>query len=200
MDNPKINKHFILGSGSKRRSDLLKQIGVNLDLVLSPEINEIIKPKELPINYVKRMAIEKNIIFQDQHKQSIILTADTIVSLGRRVLPKAINKEIAESCLKQLSGRRHKVYTSFAISTPNNILRTKTVQSIVKFKRLDAKEILYYLDSNEWEGKAGGYAIQGVAASFINFISGSYSNIVGLPLAEVYRMLLSVGYQFRNDK
>jgi septum formation protein len=200
MDNPKINKHFILGSGSKRRSDLLKQIGVNLDLVLSPEINEVIKPKELPINYVKRMAIEKNIIFQDQHKQSIILTADTIVSLGRRVLPKAINKEIAESCLKQLSGRRHKVYTSFAISTPNNILRTKTVQSIVKFKRLDAKEILYYLDSNEWEGKAGGYAIQGVAASFINFISGSYSNIVGLPLAEVYRMLLSVGYEFRNDK
>jgi septum formation protein len=200
MDNPKINKHFILGSGSKRRSDLLKQIGVNLDLVLPPEINEIIKPKELPINYVKRMAIEKNIIFQDQHKQSIILTADTIVSLGRRVLPKAINKEIAESCLKQLSGRRHKVYTSFAISTPNNILRTKTVQSIVKFKRLDAKEILYYLDSNEWEGKAGGYAIQGVAASFINFISGSYSNIVGLPLAEVYRMLLSVGYEFRNDK
>ena len=200
MDNPKVNKHFILGSGSKRRSDLLKQIGVNLDLVLPPEINEIIKPKELPINYVKRMAIEKNIIFQDQHKQSIILTADTIVSLGRRVLPKAINKEIAESCLKQLSGRRHKVYTSFAISTPNNILRTKTVQSIVKFKRLDAKEILYYLDSNEWEGKAGGYAIQGVAASFINFISGSYSNIVGLPLAEVYRMLLSVGYEFRNDK
>jgi septum formation protein len=200
MDNPKINKHFILGSGSKRRSDLLKQIGVNLDLVLPPEINEVIKPKELPINYVKRMAIEKNIIFQDQHKQSIILTADTIVSLGRRVLPKAINKEIAESCLKQLSGRRHKVYTSFALSTPNNILRTKTVQSIVKFKRLDAKEILYYLDSNEWEGKAGGYAIQGVAASFINFISGSYSNIVGLPLAEVYRMLLSVGYEFRNDK
>ena len=200
MDNPKINKHFILGSGSKRRSDLLKQIGVNLDLVLPPEINEIIKPKELPINYVKRMAIEKNIIFQDQHKQSIILTADTIVSLGRRVLPKAINKEIAVSCLKQLSGRRHKVYTSFAISTPNNILRTKTVQSIVKFKRLDAKEILYYLDSNEWEGNAGGYAIQGVAASFINFISGSYSNIVGLPLAEVYRMLLSVGYEFRNDK
>ena len=200
MDNPKINKHFILGSGSTRRFDLLKQIGVNLDLVLSPEINEIIKPKELPINYVKRMAIEKNIIFQDEHKQSIILTADTIVSLGRRVLPKAINKEIAESCLKQLSGRRHKVYTSFAISSPNNILRTKTVQSIVKFKRLDAKEILYYLDSNEWEGKAGGYAIQGVAASFINFISGSYSNIVGLPLAEVYRMLLSVGYEFRNDK
>ena len=169
-------------------------------MVLPPEINEIIKPKELPINYVKRMAIEKNIIFQDQHKQSIILTADTIVSLGRRVLPKAINKEIAVSCLKQLSGRRHKVYTSFAISTPNNILRTKTVQSIVKFKRLDAKEILYYLDSNEWEGKAGGYAIQGVAASFINFISGSYSNIVGLPLAEVYRILLSVGYDFRNDK
>ena len=200
MDNPKINKYFILGSGSKRRSDLLKQIGINPDLIIPPDINEIIKSKEIPINYVKRMAVEKNIIFQEQYNESIILTADTIVSIGKRVLPKAINKEIAESCLKQLSGRRHKVYTSFAISTPNNILRTKTVQSIVKFKRLDAKEILYYLDSNEWEGKAGGYAIQGVAASFINFISGSYSNIVGLPLAEVYRMLLSVGYEFRNDK
>ena len=200
MNNSIINKHFILGSGSKRRSDLLKQIGINPDLIIPPDINEIIKSKELPINYVKRMAVEKNIIFQEQHKQSIILTADTIVSLGKRVLPKAVNKEIAETCLKQLSGRRHKVYTSFAISTPYNILRTKTVQSIVKFKRLDVKEILYYLDSNEWEGKAGGYAIQGVAASFINFISGSYSNIVGLPLAEVYRMLLSVGYEFRNDK
>ena len=200
MNNSIINKHFILGSGSKRRSDLLKQIGVNPDLIIPPDINEIIKLKELPINYVKRMAVEKNIIFQEQHKQSIILTADTIVSLGKRVLPKAVSKEVAETCLKQLSGRRHKVYTSFAISAPSHILRTKTVQSIVKFKRLDVKEILYYLDSNEWEGKAGGYAIQGVAASFINFISGSYSNIVGLPLAEVYRMLLSVGYDFRNDK
>ena len=200
MDNLKVKKHLILGSGSQRRSDLLKQIGINPDLIIPPDINEIIKSKELPINYVKRMAVEKNIIFQEQHNQSIILTADTIVSLGKRVLPKAVNKEIAETCLKQLSGRRHKVYTSFAIFAPNNILRTKTVQSIVKFKRLDVKEILYYLDSNEWEGKAGGYAIQGVAASFINFISGSYSNIVGLPLAEVYRMLLSVGYEFRNDK
>ena len=200
MNNSIINKHFILGSGSKRRSDLLKQIGINPDLIIPPDINEIIKSKEIPINYVKRMAVEKNIIFQEQHNESIILTADTIVSLGKRVLPKAVNKEIAETCLKQLSGRRHNVYTSFAISAPNNILRTKTVQSIVKFKRLDVKEILYYLDSNEWEGKAGGYAIQGVAASFINFISGSYSNIVGLPLAEVYRMLLSVGYEFRNDK
>ena len=200
MNNSIINKHFILGSGSKRRSDLLKQIGINPDMIIPPDINEIIKSKEIPINYVKRMAVEKNIIFQEQYNESIILTADTIVSLGKRVLPKAVNKEIAETCLKQLSGRRHKVYTSFAISAPNNILRTKTVQSIVKFKRLDVKEILYYLDSNEWEGKAGGYAIQGVAASFINFISGSYSNIVGLPLAEVYRMLLSVGYEFRNDK
>ena len=200
MNNTKINKHFILGSGSQRRLDLLKQIGIKPDLVLLPNIVEIIKPKELPINYVKRMAIEKNIVFQNQHKESIVLTADTIVSLGRTILPKAINKDIALSCLKQISGRRHKVYTSFVISTPNNILRTKTVQTIVKFKRLDAKEISYYLDSNEWEGKAGGYAIQGFASSFINFVSGSYSNVVGLPLAEIYRVLLSIGYQFRNDE
>ena len=200
MDDTKVNKYLILGSGSQRRSDLLKQIGIYPDLVIPPEIDEIIKSKELPLNYVKRMAVEKNLITQDKHKQSIILTADTIVSLGRRVLPKAVNEETAASCLTQLSGRRHKVYTSVVISSPKNILRIKTVQSIVKFKRLDAKEISFYLGSNEWEGKAGGYAIQGIAASFINFISGSYSNIVGLPLAEVYRMLLSVGYQFNNDK
>ena len=108
-----------------------------------------------------------------------------------------INK--AEECLKLISGRRHKVFTSFTLHSPNNSLKTKTIQSIIKFKRLHPDEINYYLASMEWEGKAGGYAIQGIAASFINFISGSYSNIVGLPLAELYRLLVSIGYNFKND-
>ena len=194
------NKHFILASGSPRRSDLLEQLGIKPDLILSPDIDESTEAKELPLTYVKRIALKKNIVFRNKYPNSIILSADTIVSTGRFILPKADNIVMAEMCLRKLSGRRHKVYTSFVLSEPNNISKTKTVQSIVKFKRLDEKEISYYLSSNEWQGKAGGYAIQGFASSFINFISGSYSNIVGLPLAELYRMLISIGYKFEDEK
>jgi septum formation protein len=196
----KFNQNFILASGSARRIALLEQIGITPDLIVTPNIDEKINLKELPIDYVKRMANEKNIIFQANYPKSIILSADTIVTIGRRILPKAINIQIAEACLKKLSGRRHKVYTSFALSSPNNRIRIKTVQSIVKFKRLDKNEIARYINSNEWQDKAGGYAIQGMAASLINFISGSYSNIVGLPLAELYRTLVSIDYKFNNDK
>ncbi len=196
----KFNQNFILASRSARRITLLEQIGITPDLIVTPNIDEKINLKELPIDYVKRMANEKNIIFQANYPKSIILSADTIVTIGRRILPKAINIQIAEACLKKLSGRRHKVYTSFALSSPNNRIRIKTVQSIVKFKRLDKNEIARYINSNEWQDKAGGYAIQGMAASLINFISGSYSNIVGLPLAELYRTLVSIDYKFNNDK
>ncbi len=199
MNKSNSNKHFILGSGSVRRVELLKQIGVKPDLILNPDINEVNLSKELPLNYVKRMAVEKNKIFQTQYPQSIILTADTVVTVGKRILPKAADAMIAKECLTLISGRRHKVFTCFCLFSPDNSLKIKTIKSIVKFKRLDPKEISYYIESNEWEGKAGGYAIQGIAASFINFLSGSYSNVVGLPLAELYRMLLSIGYQFNND-
>ena len=195
-----MNKHFVLGSGSKRRLELLSQIGVKPDLVLSPNINEKVLSKELPHIYVERMSLEKNKVFQQQYSQSIILTADTVVAIGRRILPKTMDENTAEQCLKLISGRRHKVFTSFTLNTPHNSLKTKTIQSIIKFKRLHADEISYYIASKEWEGKAGGYAIQGIASSFINFISGSYSNVVGLPLAELYRALISVGYKFKNDK
>ena len=200
MDKTKLNKHFILASSSKRRVELLSQIGVEPDLILSPNINEEILCKELPLKYVKRMSLEKNRVFQQKYSQSIILTADTVVSLGRRILPKTMDVNTAENCLKLISGRRHKVFTNFTLYTPNNLLKTKTVQSIVKFKRLHPDEISCYLASNEWKGKSGGYAIQGIGALFINFISGSYSNIVGLPIAELYRALISIGYKFKNDK
>ena len=199
MDKTKLNKHFILASSSKRRLELLSQIGVKPDLILSPNINENIFYKELPRIYVKRMSLEKNRVFQQKYPESIILTADTIVSVGRRILPKTMDKNTAEECLKLISGRRHKVFTSFTLYSPNNSLKIKTIQTIIKFKRLHADEISYYLASKEWEGKAGGYAIQGIAASFINFISGSYSNVVGLPLAELYRSLISIGYNLKND-
>ena len=194
-----MNKHFILASSSKRRLDLLNQIGIKPDLILSPNIDEKIFSKELPRIYVKRMSLEKNRVFQQKYPESIILSADTVVSVGRRILPKTMEINTAEKCLKLISGRRHKVFTSFTLHSPNNSLKTKTIQSIIKFKRLHSDEISYYLASKEWEGKAGGYAIQGIAASFINFISGSYSNVVGLPLAELYRVLISIGYNFKND-
>ena len=200
MDKTKSNKHFILGSSSSRRLGLLSQIGIKPDLILSPNINEKIFSKELPHSYVERMSIEKNRIFQKEYSQSIILTADTVVSVGRRILPKTTDVYTAEKCLKLISGRRHKVLTSFTLYTPDNPLRTKTTQSIIKFKRLHSDEINDYLASKEWNGKAGGYAIQGIASIFINFISGSYSNVVGLPLAELYRALISIGYKFKNDK
>ncbi len=199
MDKTKLNKHFILASSSERRLELLNQIGVKPDLILSPNINEKILSKELPRLYVERMSLEKNRVFQQKYPQSIILTADTVVSVGRRILPKTIDINLAEECLKLISGRRHKVFTSFTVYTPKSSLKTKTIQSIIKFKRLHPDEISYYLATKEWEGKAGGYAIQGTAASFINFISGSYSNVVGLPLAELYRVLISIGYNFKND-
>ena len=199
MDKTKLNKHFILASSSQRRLELLSQIGVKPDLILSPNIDEKIFSKELPRIYVKRMSLEKNRVFQQKYPQSIILTADTVVSVGRRILPKTMDVNLAEECLNLISGRRHKVFTSFALHSPNSSLKTNTIQSIVKFKRLHPDEISYYLTSKEWEGKAGGYAIQGIAGSFINFISGSYSNVVGLPLAEVYRGLISIGYKFQND-
>ena len=195
-----VNKQFILGSQSERRLELLNQIGVKPDLILNPNINETKKINELPLNYVKRMAIEKNYIFQAKYSGSIILTADTVVSVGRRILPKTIDIKTAEECLKLISGRRHKVFTCFALNSPKISMKVKTIQSIVKFKRLTKEEINYYLLSNEWKGKAGGYAIQGLAASFINFLSGSYTNVVGLPLAELYRMLISIGYKFNNDR
>ena len=194
-----MNKNFILGSGSERRLQLLQQIGIKPDLILIPNINEKVFSRELPRKYVQRMSLEKNKVFQTKYSQSIVLTADTIVSVGRRVLPKAMDIKTAEQCLRLISGRRHKVFTSFTLYSPNNSLKIKTIQSIIKFKRLHSNEINYYLASKEWKGKAGGYAIQGIAASFINFISGSYSNVVGLPLAELYASLLSIGYKFHND-
>ena len=199
MNKTKLNKQFILASGSKRRLDLLNQISVKPDLIITPDVNETNRSKELPLEYVNRMSIEKNKIFQSKYSESIILTADTVVALGRRILPKTLDLKMAEECLKLISGRRHKVLTSFTLYSPDFPIKVKTTQSIVKFKRLHSNEIDYYLKSKEWEGKAGGYAIQGIAASYINFLSGSYSNVVCLLFAELYISLLSIGYNFNND-
>ena len=192
--------HFVLGSSSPRRKDLLKQIGIVPDSTISPKIDETLLKKELPLEYLKRVTNNKMIFVKEKYPESLILTADTIVSVGRRILQKTYKKNEAKYYLSLLSGRRHRVITAFVIYAPFFKQKLKYVTSIVKFKRLSVQEINYYLDSDEWKGKAGGYAIQGLATRYINFISGSYSNVVGLPLSDVYRMLVSTGYNLNNEE
>ena len=197
MSNNK-NLKFILGSSSPRRLELLKQINFYPNEVFKPEINEEPKKKELPIFYVKRMAKEKMIVVQKKFPNDLILTADTIVYIGRKIIDKTDEKSKAIKFLELLSGRRHRVSTAFNLYCRDKIDSLRVVTSIVKMKRLTKKEIEMYIESNEWKGKAGAYGIQGSAEKFIQFISGSYTNIVGLPLNQVYGSLNSIGYY--NEK
>ena len=192
------NFKFILGSASPRRLELLKQINLYPNAVFKPEINEEPKKKELPIMYVKRMAEEKMKVVQKKFPNDLILTADTIVYVGRRIVDKTDEKSKAIKFLELLSGRRHRVSTAFNLYCRDKIDTLRVVTSIVKMKRLTKNEIESYVESKEWKGKAGAYGIQGSAEKFIQFISGSYSNIVGLPLNQVYGSLNSVGYY--NEK
>ena len=188
------NSKFILGSSSPRRLELLKQINLFPDQIIKPEINETPNHKELPIFYVKRMAREKMKVIQKNFPNDLILTADTIVYVGRRIIDKTDEKSKAIKFLELLSGRRHKVSTAFNLYCKDKIDSLRVVTSIVKMKRLSDSEIKCYIETNEWIGKAGAYGIQGSAEKFIQFISGSYSNIVGLPLNQVYGSLNSIGY------
>ena len=188
------NSKFILGSSSPRRLELLKQINLFPDQIIKPEINETPENKELPIFYVKRMAREKMKVVQKNFPNDLILTADTIVYVGRRIIDKTDEKSKAIKFLELLSGRRHKVSTAFNLYCKDKIDSLRVVTSIVKMKRFSESEIKSYIESNEWIGKAGAYGIQGSAEKFIQFISGSYSNIVGLPLNQVYGSLNSIGY------
>ena len=197
MSNNK-NLKFILGSSSPRRLELLKQINFYPNEVFKPEINEEPQKKELPIFYVKRMAKEKMIVVQKKFPNDLILTADTIVYIGRKIIDKTDEKSKAIKFLELLSGRRHRVSTAFNLYCRDKIDSLRVVTSIVKMKRLTKKEIEMYIESNEWKGKAGAYGIQGSAEKFIQFISGSYTNIVGLPLNQVYGSLNSIGYY--NEK
>ncbi len=188
------NFKFILGSSSPRRLDLLKQINFYPNEIFRPEINEDPKKKELPILYVKRMAKEKMDVVKKKFPNDLILTADTIVYIGRRIIDKTNEQSKAIKFLELLSGRRHRVSTAFNLYYNDKIDSLRVVTSIVKMKRLTENEIKSYIESNEWKGKAGVYSIQGSAEKFIQFISGSYTNIVGLPLNQVYGSLNSIGY------
>ena len=192
------NLKCILGSSSPRRLELLKQINCNPNEIFKPEINEDPQKKELPILYVKRMAKEKMNVVKKKFPNDLILTADTIVYVGRRIIDKTNEKSKAIKFLELLSGRRHRVSTAFNLYCKDKINSLRVVTSVVKMKRLTDNEIKSYIETNEWKGKAGAYGIQGSAEKFIQFISGSYTNIVGLPLNQVYGSLNSIGYY--NEK
>lgn len=185
---------LILASASPRRLELLAQIGITPNLVLPADINEDPYKDEKPLDYVERMGYGKAKVIADDHPGHFIIGADTAVICGHQILPKAEDIDTAHACIKKLSGRRHRVYGGLCIFAPNGKAIKKTVQSLVQFKRLSQNEIDAYLASKEWDGKAGGYAIQGLAAAYIKQISGSYTNIVGLPLFETKQILTGLGY------
>jgi septum formation protein len=185
-------QQFILASASPRRLELLKQVRLVPSSVVPTDTDETPLKNELPDIYAQRVAHAKAMVVASKYPDSIILSADTVVACGRRILPKAEDEKQARACLKLLSGRRHRVYTAVCIKTPK-ALQQKLVLTQVQFKRLREKDVEAYIASGEWKGKAGGYAIQGLAAGFIPRINGSYTNVVGLPLAEVVQMLEQAG-------
>jgi len=191
---------LVLASGSPRRLMLLSQVGVTPDAVRPASIDETPKRGEMPRGLVARLARAKAEEARDQiaDDRSIadahVLAADTIVSVGRRVLMKPQYVEEAIASLQLLSGRAHRVLTGLCLITPDDKLRTKIVDTRVRFKHLSRAEIEAYIASREWRGKAGGYAIQGLAGSFVQRIVGSYTNVVGLPLTEVTTMLVGEGF------
>ena len=183
---------LILGSGSPRRKELLAQIGVVADAIRPPDIDETPQKAELPRPYCARMAREKAeavVAAPDE----IVLCADTTVALGRRILGKPEDVTEAERFLRQLSGRRHRVITSVAVKK-GETLWERDVVTTVKMKRLSDSEIAGYLATNDWKGKAGGYAIQGPAGALIPWIQGSFTGVVGLPLSETAALLQAAGY------
>lgn len=180
---------LILASSSPRRLDLLKQIGYVPDQIDAADIDETPLADETPIRLAERLALAKARAVAERRQGCFVLGADTVVACGQRILPKAEDEATARSCLTLLSGRRHRVHGGIALVMPGGGVSVRRVQTVVVFKRLSASEIERYIASGEWHGKAGGYAIQGLAAAFVREIIGSYSNVVGLSLFETAQML-----------
>ena len=183
---------LILGSGSPRRRELLAQIGVEADDIRPPDIDEDPRPNELPRPYCVRLAREKALAIPAGDGE-IVLSADTTVALGRRILGKPADAAEAAQFLYALSGRRHRVVTAVAVRRGDQLWERDVVTQ-VKMKSLSDAEVNAYLASDDWRGKAGGYAIQGPAGAFVPWISGSFSAVVGLPLAETANLLVAAGY------
>jgi septum formation protein len=183
---------LILGSASPRRKEILAQLGIVPDLILPPDIDEDPRKGELPLPYAARLAREKALAVPAE-PDDIVLCADTTVALGRRILGKPADAGEAAAFLVALGGRRHQVITAVAVRRGARVLVRESV-SAVKMKRLSDVELNTYLASGEWQGKAGGYGIQGLAGAFIPWISGSFTGIMGLPVAETAALLDAIGY------
>jgi len=185
---------FVLASASPRRLELLRQVGLEPHVVDAADLDEAPLRRELPMAHAQRLAGAKVEAVFARHAGKIVLGADTVVACGRRILPKAGDEAEARHCLELLSGRRHRVLGGVCVMGPGDVRRHALVTSVVRFKRLSPAEIDAYINSGEWRGKAGGYAIQGRAAAFVAFLSGSYSNVVGLPLHETVNLLKGAGW------
>jgi septum formation protein len=186
---------LVLASASPRRLDLLRQIGLSPDAVIGAEIDESPKSKETPRQLAIRLAAEKAARVAEAERDAFVLAADTVVAVGRRVLPKVEDADEGRRCLELLSGRNHRVLTGVAVEAPGGRRAARLVESRVHFKRLTPEEVRRYLESGEGQGKAGGYAIQGRAGAFVIDLQGSYSGVVGLPLYETMSLLAGLGYR-----
>lgn len=184
---------LILASASPRRRELLARLGVEPARVAPADIDETPHEGERPRDYAIRMAREK--AEAAASAEGHVLAGDTVVAVGRRILPKAENEKTARHCLELMSGRRHRVLSAIALRAPDGTLRERLSETIVIFKRLSREEVDAYLASGEWHGKAGGYAIQGAAEGLIKRIDGSHSGVVGLPLYETRAMLKAAGFE-----
>ena len=185
---------LILASASPRRLDLLTRIGVTPDAVEPADIDENIPPGEIPRDHALRLACEKAARVAARFPDDLVLAADTVVAVGRRILPKVEDEATLRQCMALLSGRRHRVLTGVALSLPGSGQRSRLVETMIAMKRLSAEEVDFYAALGEWRGKAGGYALQGYGEVYVRHIAGSYSNVVGLPLAETRHLLKSAGF------
>lgn len=185
---------LILASASPRRLDLLARIGIVPDGVVPADIDESIPTGELPRQHALRLAREKAEAVSALNPDAFVLAADTVVAVGRRILPKVEDEATLRACMKLLSGRRHRVLTGVALAAPGSPVRTRLGETTIAMKRLADEEIDYYASHGEWRGKAGGYALQGYGEVYVRHIAGSYSNVVGLPVAETRLLLKAAGY------
>ncbi len=195
---------LVLASGSPRRIELLRQAGIAPDRVQPADVDETPQRSEHPRSLARRLSREKTLAALERMKGEespgkppvpiLVLAADTVVAVGRRILPKTESADEARECLRLLSGRSHKVFTGVCLVLPNGNLRQTLVETRLRFERLSRRQIDAYLSSGEWRGKAGGYAIQGLAGSFVVKLVGSYTNVVGLPLQETVSLLADAGY------
>jgi len=185
---------LVLASASPRRLDLLARIGVVPDAVVPADVDESVPKGELPREHALRLARAKAEAVAAVEPDALVLAADTVVAVGRRILPKVEDEATLRACMALLSGRRHRVMTGVALAAPGQPVRTRLVETMIAMKRLSAEEVDFYAAHGEWRGKAGGYALQGYGEVYVRHIAGSYSNVVGLPLAETRLLLKAAGY------